>query len=70
MTLFRFSAALVLALALRPASGLAQATCDVDEKKPNQVKDASSALTKASLPIGKPEDKFKNIQQAVTLLTK
>lgn len=70
MTLFRFSAALVLALALRPASALAQATCDVDEKKPNQVKDASSALTKASLPIGKPEDKFKNIQQAVTLLTK
>lgn len=70
MTLFRFSAALVLALSLRPASGLAQASCEIDEKKPNQVKDAASALTKASLPIGRPEDKFKNIQQAVTLLTK
>jgi thioredoxin-like negative regulator of GroEL len=70
MTLFRFSVALSLALALRPASAVAQAQCEIDEKKPNQVKDAASALTKATLPIGKPEDKLKAIQQAVTLMTK
>ena len=70
MSLFRFSVALALALALRPVSAVAQAKCEIDEKKPNQVKDASSALARAELPIGKPEDKYKSILQAVTLLTK
>lgn len=70
MNLFRFSVALSLALAFRPATAAAQAACEIDEKKPNQVKDAASALTKADLPIGKPEDKRKAMLQAVTLLTK
>ncbi|MEP7381777.1 MAG: tetratricopeptide repeat protein [Gemmatimonadota bacterium] len=70
MTLLRFSVALSLLLAIRPVTAVAQAQCEIDEKKPNQVKDAASALAKAALPIGKPEDKFKNITQAVTLLTK
>jgi tetratricopeptide (TPR) repeat protein len=70
MTLLRFSVALSLALAVRPVTAVAQAQCEIDEKKPNQVKDASNALAKAALPIGKPEDKFKSITQAVTLLTK
>lgn len=70
MNLFRFSVALMLALALRPATAAAQAACTIDEKKPNQVKDAANALTKADLPIGKPEDKRKAMLQAVTLLTK
>ena len=68
MTLIRFSAA--LALALGPTSGLAQAKCEIDEKKPNQVKDASGALTRAMLPMGKPEDKVNYVKQAVTLVTK
>ncbi|ODT04585.1 MAG: hypothetical protein ABS52_02940 [Gemmatimonadetes bacterium SCN 70-22] len=70
MNLFRFSVVLTLALALRPVPGVAQDACTIDEKKPNQVKDAASALTKADLPIGKPEDKRKAMLQAVTLLTK
>lgn len=70
MTLSRFSVALSLALALHPVPAMAQAKCEVDEKKPNQVKDASNALAKASLPIGKPDDKLKSVAQAVTLLTK
>jgi len=70
MTLLRVSLALSLALAVRPVTAVAQAKCEIDEKKPNQVKDASNALAKASLPIGKPEDKIKNITQAVSLLTK
>ncbi|MEO7965476.1 MAG: tetratricopeptide repeat protein [Gemmatimonadaceae bacterium] len=68
MTLIRLSAA--LALALGPMSAMAQAKCDIDEKKPNQVKDASGALTRAELPMGKPEDKINFMKQAVTLLTK
>jgi tetratricopeptide (TPR) repeat protein len=68
MTLIRLSAALVIALG--PMSALAQAKCDIDEKKPNQVKDASGALTRAELPMGKPEDKLNFMKQAVTLLTK
>src|SRR5215212_8095777 len=68
MTLIRLSAA--LALALGPMSAMAQAKCDIDEKKPNQVKDASGALTRAELPMGKPEDKVNYMKQAVTLLTK
>ncbi|MEO6446245.1 MAG: FxLYD domain-containing protein [Gemmatimonadaceae bacterium] len=70
MTLFRFSVALSLALALAPAPSAAQAQCEIELKKPNQVKDASSALDKAELPIGKVEDKYKSMMQAVTLLTK
>ena len=50
MTLSRCSVALSLALALHPVPAMAQAKCEVDEKKPNQVKDASNALAKASLP--------------------
>lgn len=70
MTLSRFSVALALALALRPASAVAQAKCEIDEKKPNQVKDAATALVKVTLPIGKSADKIKSIMTAVTLLTK
>lgn len=70
MILIRFSAAMALALALGPAVLQAQAKCDIDEKKPNPVKDAANALTRAELPMGKPEDKLKFITQAVTLLTK
>lgn len=70
MTLIRFSAAMALALALAPASAWAQAKCEIDEKKPNQVKDAANLLTRAELPLGKPEDKLKQVTQAVTLLTK
>ncbi len=68
MTLIRLSA--VLAMALGPVTAFAQAKCDIDEKKPNQVKDASGALTRAELPLGKPEDKLNYMKQAVTLLTK
>lgn len=70
MTLSRFSVAVSLALALHPVPAMAQAKCEVDEKKPNQVKDAANALAKAALPIGKPEDKLKSVGQAVALLTK
>jgi len=70
MNLFRFSMALSLALALCPDPLAAQARCEIDDKKPNQVKDAANALAKAELPIGKPEDKRKAMLQAVTLLTK
>ncbi len=68
MTLSRFTVA--FALALSPLPALAQGKCEIDEKKPNQVKDAANALAKVALPIGKPEDKIKSIQQAVGLLTK
>ncbi|MFN8667513.1 MAG: FxLYD domain-containing protein [Gemmatimonadaceae bacterium] len=68
MTLSRFTVA--FALALSPLPALAQGKCEIDEKKPNQVKDAASALAKVALPIGKPEDKLKSIQQAVGLLSK
>jgi tetratricopeptide (TPR) repeat protein len=69
MTLIRFST-MLLALAVLPAPVVAQAKCEIEEGKPGQVKDASNALAKATLPIGKPEDKLKSMQQAVTLLTK
>lgn len=68
MTLSRFTVA--FALALTPLPALAQGKCEIDEKKPNQVKDAANALAKVALPIGKPEDKIKSIQQAVGLLSK
>ena len=68
MTLSRFTVA--FALALSPLPALAQGKCEIDEKKPNQVKDAANALAKVALPIGKPEDKIKSIQQAVGLLSK
>ncbi len=70
MTRFRFSLAWALALALPSVTAGAQARCEIDEKKPNQVKDAANALAKVALPIGKPEDKRKSLQQAVTLLHK
>ena len=51
-----------------PGVAFAQAKCEIDEGKPNQVKDARNALVTAGL-IGKPEDKRKQIAKAVGLLT-
>ena len=46
----------------------AAAKCEIDDGKPNQVKDARNALVTAGL-VGKPDDKKKQIAKAVGLLT-
>jgi len=51
-----------------PGVAFAQAKCEIEEGKPNQVKDARNALVTAGL-IGKPEDKKKQMAKAVGLLT-
>ena len=61
----------VLAAGALPALAGAQAPaakCEIDEGKPNQVKDARNALVTAGL-IGKPEEKKKQVMKAVGLLT-
>ena len=57
-----------LAAAVLPASARAQAKCEIDDGKPNQVKDARTALVTAGL-VGKPEEKKKQLTKAVGLLT-
>ncbi|HUQ79555.1 MAG TPA: hypothetical protein VM076_00385 [Gemmatimonadaceae bacterium] len=57
-----------LAAAALPAGAFAQAKCEIDDGKPNQVKDARNALVTAGL-IGKPEEKRKQLMKAVSLLT-
>lgn len=57
-----------LAATALPAGAFAQAKCEIDEGKPNQVKDARNALVTASL-ITKPDEKRKQLAKAVGLLT-
>ena len=64
---------MVAALAVGALPGIvraqaAPAKCEIDDGKPGQVKDARNALVTAGL-IGKPEDKKKQIQKAIGLLT-
>lgn len=60
---------LLAAFAASAAPGVvfAQAKCEIEEGKPNQVKDARNELVKAGL-VGKPEEKKKLIAKAVGLL--
>jgi tetratricopeptide (TPR) repeat protein len=62
----------VLAAAALPAYAMAQAAaaakCEIDDGKPNQLKDARTALVTAGL-VGKPEEKKKQITKAINLLT-
>jgi tetratricopeptide (TPR) repeat protein len=57
-----------LAAGAVPSIALAQAKCEVDEGKPNQVKDARNALVTSGL-VAKPEEKKKQLTKAVSLLT-
>ena len=57
-----------LAAAALPAGAFAQAKCEIDDGKPNQVKDARNALVTAGL-VAKPEEKKKQLMKAVSLLT-
>ena len=57
-----------LAASTAPAAALAQAKCEIEEGKPNQVKDARNALVTAGL-VTKPDEKRKQIAKAVALLT-
>jgi len=57
-----------LAASTAPAAALAQAKCEIEEGKPNQIKDARNALVTAGL-VNKPEEKKKQIAKAVALLT-
>ncbi|HEX6048347.1 MAG TPA: tetratricopeptide repeat protein [Gemmatimonadaceae bacterium] len=50
-----------------PGVALAQAKCEIEEGKPNQVKDARNELVKAGL-VGKPDEKRKLLAKAVGLL--
>ena len=64
---------MVAALAVGALPGVvyaqaAPAKCEIDDGKPNQVKDARNALVTAGL-IGKPDDKKKQITKAIGLLT-
>lgn len=51
-----------------PAIARAQAKCEIEEGKPNQVKDARNAVVTAGL-VSKPDEKQKQLMKAVTLLT-
>lgn len=57
-----------LAAGTVPAIARAQAKCEIEEGKPNQVKDARNAIVTGGL-IGKPEEKKKQLTKAVSLLT-
>ena len=63
---------MVAALAAGGLSGIARAQaaakCEIEDGKPNQVKDARNALVTAGL-IGKPDEKKKQISKAIGLLT-
>ena len=64
---------MVAALAVGAFPGIvraqaAPAKCEIDDGKPNQVKDARNALVTAGL-IGKPDEKKKQITKAIGLLT-
>jgi thioredoxin-like negative regulator of GroEL len=70
MTVLNRFAYVALAAGAMSAAAQAQAPakCDIDENKPNQVKDARNALVTGGL-IAKPEDKAKKLASAVKLLT-
>lgn len=68
MTVRRTFLFAVLAAGAVPAIARAQAKCEIEEGKPNQVKDARNALVTAGL-VGKPEEKKKQLAKAVGLLT-
>jgi len=56
------------AAAALPAGVFAQAKCEIDDGKPNQLKDARNALVTAGL-VAKPEEKKKQLMKAVGLIT-
>lgn len=58
--------AALAACAVTTSAG-AQATCEIDEERPKQVKDARSALVTSSI-VGKPDEKKKQLTRAVSLL--
>jgi tetratricopeptide (TPR) repeat protein len=55
------------AAGVAPGAAFAQAKCEIEEGKPNQVKDARNELVKAGL-VAKPEEKRKLIAKSVGLL--
>jgi tetratricopeptide (TPR) repeat protein len=57
-----------LAAAALPAGAFAQAKCEIDDGKPNQLKDARNALVTAGL-VAKPDEKKKQLMKAVGLIT-
>jgi len=57
-----------LAAGTVPAIARAQAKCEIEEGKPNQVKDARTAIVTSGL-VAKPEEKKKQLTKAVGLLT-
>ncbi len=66
----RLSLTLAVTAAALPARLLGQAACNVDLGKPGQVKDANSALAKAALFAGKPEQITAAVKEAFTKMSK
>lgn len=67
MKLNRF---LAVASLVAPCASWAQGQCSLDMGKPSQVKDASSALTKASLFQNKPDQLVGSVREAFAKVTK
>lgn len=63
-----FLHAALAAAALPGIAGAQAPKCEIEEAKPNQLKDARTALVTAGL-VGKPEEKKKQITKAIGLLT-
>lgn len=66
----RLSLTLGVTAAVLPVGLSAQAACNVDLSKPGQVKDANSALAKAALFAGKPEQTTAAVKEAFAKLAK
>src|SRR5688572_3780322 len=67
MIVFRAVALTALAVGVATATAGAQNQCQIDDNKPNAVKDARNALMKGTL-IAKPDEKVKQLKNAVRVL--